>query len=119
MGTLCGLTLRTTTNMSPRKDRSERALERCPTHPGAVLREIVLPSVPTSKTQIARALGISRQTLHDILAERKPITPAVAIRIAAYLHNSPEMWLRMQLAYDLWHAKRLVDVSKIEALQVE
>ena len=95
-------------------NRSSRSMERAPTHPGAVLREIVFPELPVSKSEIARSIGISRQTLHDILGERKPITPTVAIRLSVYLRSDPETWLRMQLTHDLWHARQKVDVSDIE-----
>ncbi len=50
----------------------KRSPDRCPTHPGAILREIVLPAVPAAKAEVARALGISRQSLYDLLAERQP-----------------------------------------------
>ena len=72
-----------------------------PTHPGELLREIVLPALPVSKTEVARLLGLSRQHLHDILAERKPVTPRTALRLAKLLGGSPESWLRMQMAFDL------------------
>jgi antitoxin HigA-1 len=51
--------------------------ERCPTHPGAFLREIIVPTTLATKVEIAAALGVSRQTLYDILAERQPLTPAM------------------------------------------
>jgi antitoxin HigA-1 len=52
---------------------------RCPTHPGELLREVVIPATGKTKTEIAALLGISRQHLYDILAERKPVSPAVAV----------------------------------------
>ena len=55
---------------------------RCPAHPGEVLREDVIPATGKAKAEIARMLGISRQHLHDILAERKPVSPEVAVRLA-------------------------------------
>jgi addiction module HigA family antidote len=57
--------------------------ERCPTHPGAFLREIVLPAIRANKVEIAAALGISRQSLYGILAEKQPVTPATAVRLGA------------------------------------
>jgi addiction module HigA family antidote len=89
---------------------------RCPTHPGALLRDIVLPALKRPKAQIARDLAISRQTLHDILAEKAPVTPQMAVRLGKLLGNSPEMWLNMQTAHDLWHARRATDVSAIPTL---
>lgn len=94
----------------------KRSSERCPTHPGAFLREMVLPAMPTSKTDIAGALGVSRQTLYDILAEKQPVTPAMAVRLAAVFETSSASWLRMQTAYDLWHAEREIDISKLRPL---
>ncbi len=72
-----------------------------PTHPGEVLREDVLPALKMPKTEIARALRISRQQLYDILGERKPVTSQLALRLAKLLGTTPESWLRMQDAYDL------------------
>lgn len=90
---------------------------RCPSHPGELLTEDILPAVKRPKAEIARGLGISRQHLHDILAERKPVSPEVAVRLAAMFGGSAEMWMRMQAAYDVWHAKRAVDVSSIPRLE--
>lgn len=90
--------------------------DRCPTHPGELLREDILPAVKKSKSEIARMLGISRQHLHDILAERKPVSPEVAVRLAKLFGNAPLLWIRMQGAYDAWHASREVDVSTVPTL---
>ena len=59
---------------------AKRHAGRCPTHPGALLREDVIPATGRTKTEIAQLLGISRQHLYDILRERKPVSPAVAVR---------------------------------------
>lgn len=91
----------------------KRDPNRCPTHPGAILRDIVLPALELPKSKVAHHLGISRQTLYDILAERQPVTSQMAVRIGKLLGNGPNLWLNMQSAYDLWHAKRDVDVSGI------
>ena len=77
-----------------------------PVHPGEILREDVLPALGKSKTEIARLLGISRQTLYDILEERQPVTPAMALRIAKLLGTTPESWLNMQRDYDLRRAEQ-------------
>lgn len=71
------------------------------THPGEVLREVVLPAVAPSKTQIARMLGVSRQHLYDVLNERKPVTSQMALRLAKLFGGEPDLWLRMQMAFDL------------------
>ena len=90
--------------------------DRCPTHPGELLREDVVPATGKSKTEIARMLGISRQHFHDVLAERKPVSPEVAVRLAKLFGNAPLVWIRMQGAYDAWHASRDVDVSCVPTL---
>jgi len=93
-----------------------RSAERCPTHPGAFLREIVLSAVSASTVEIASALGISRQSLYDILSEKQPVTPGMAVRLGIVFDTSSASWLRMQTAYDLWHAEREIDASKLHPL---
>ena len=88
----------------------------CPSHPGELLREDVIPATGKSKTEIARLLGISRQHLHDILSEAKPVSPAVAVKLGKLFGNGSGLWLRMQGAYDIWHAEREIDVSQIPTL---
>lgn len=97
---------------------AKRSKDRCPTHPGAVLREDVIPAVRKSKSEIARLLGISRQHLHDILSETKPISPEVAVRVGKLFGGGAGVWVRMQGAFDTWHAERSVDVSDIRPLEV-
>lgn len=87
-----------------------------PTHPGALLREDIIPATGRPKVEIARLLGISRQHLHDILAEAKPVSPAVAVRLGKLFGNGAGLWVRMQGAFDTWHAEREVDVSAIPTL---
>jgi antitoxin HigA-1 len=90
--------------------------DRCPSHPGAVLDDII-PATGKSKTEIARLLGISRQHLYDIVGERRPVSPDVAARLGKAFGNGAEIWLRMQAAYDAWHAEREVDVSNIPTIR--
>lgn len=89
---------------------------RPPTHPGALLREDLIPAVGRPKAEIARLLGISRQHLYDILDEKKPVSPAVAVRLGKLFGNGPGLWIRMQGAFDQWQAERAVDVSGIPTL---
>lgn len=96
--------------------KAARDKNRCPSHPGSVIADI-LHDIRKTKTEIADRLGISRQHLHDILSEKKPVSPQVAVRIAKAFGGSPESWLRMQASYDAWHAEREVDVSKIRTLE--
>ncbi len=98
-------------------DRPARDPNRCPTHPGAVLSEIVLPALGLPKTCVASHLGISRQTLYDLLSQKQPVTPRMAVRIGKLVGNNPQLWLNLQTAHDLWHAAREVDVSAIPTLK--
>ena len=78
---------------------------RTPMHPGAVLRETVLPALRMPVAEAAAHLGVTRQTLHRILAERTSVTPEMALRLGKFCGNGPGLWLRMQQAHDLWHAE--------------
>ena len=100
-------------------NRSRRDRRRAPTHPGAVLREDVLPALGKPKAEIARMLGVSRQTLYDILNEKQPVTPEMAVRIGKLLGTSPESWLNMQRALDLWRAQRSIDLDRIPTLKAD
>lgn len=77
-----------------------------PMHPGEWLREEILPAVGRPKTEIARLLGISRQHLYDILDERKPVTPATALRLGKLFGNGAEFWVDLQRSYDLAEAEK-------------
>ena len=77
-----------------------------PIHPGEVLREDILPALGRPKTEIARLLGISRQTLYDIINEKQPITAAMALRIGKLCGDGPDIWLNLQKRYDLRIAAR-------------
>ena len=83
-----------------------------------MLREVVFRELRVSKTAIADAMKISRNQLYLILNETQPVTPNIAVRLAAAVGGSARMWLNMQSAYDLWHAERRVDVSGIPSLRV-
>ncbi len=80
--------------------------ERPPTHPGALLREDILPAMGLSIAELARRLHLSRQTLHRILAEDQPVTAATALKLARLLNTTPDLWLNLQRARDLWEQRR-------------
>jgi addiction module HigA family antidote len=71
-----------------------------------MLREDVFPALHLTVTGASRLLGVSRQSLHAILAERSSITPDMALRLGKLCGNGPGLWLRMQQAHDLWRAER-------------
>jgi addiction module HigA family antidote len=81
---------------------------RAPSHPGTLLREIVLPAMRVSVAQAAREMGISRQQLHKILNGNGRVTAEMAARLGKYCGNGPQLWLNMQSAFDLWHAQRVL-----------
>jgi addiction module HigA family antidote len=95
---------------------AKRPLKRPPIHPGEILREDVLPALGLSVSEAARRLGVSRQQLHRILACTHPITTEMALRIGKFAGNGPQIWLRMQQAFDLWHTELRMEneLSKIE-----
>jgi antitoxin HigA-1 len=70
-------------------------------HPGEILKEDVLPSVGLSVTAAAKALSVSRQMLHDILAERRPLSAVMCLKVSHLFGGSPEVWTRLQATYDL------------------
>ena len=85
-------------------------------HPGELIREDMLPALGVSKTELAQSLGISRQTLYDILNERRPVTAEMAVRFGKLFGNGPRFWVNMQRAFDLAIAEQTVDVSEIPTL---
>jgi addiction module HigA family antidote len=94
---------------------AKRRKNRCPIHPGALLRDDIIPATGRTKGEIAGLLGISRQHIYDILGERKPVSPAIAVRLGKLLGAG--VWTRMQGAYDTWHAERTEDVSRIPTIK--
>jgi addiction module HigA family antidote len=89
-----------------------------PSHPGELLREIVIPATGKTKVEIARLLGISRQSLYEILSEKQGVTPSIAARLGKMFGDGPEVWLQMQNACDLWEINRNMkkDLAKIPRL---
>ena len=80
--------------------------KRVPTHPGAILREDVLPSLPDmSVSAFARSLGVSRETLRSVLAERSVVSAEMALRLGNLFGNGAQLWLDMQAKFDLWQAE--------------
>lgn len=89
---------------------------RAPTHPGETLREIVLPGLGISQVELAKRLGISRQTLIRLLNSRQKVTPEMALRLGRVVGSTPRFWLALQQQHDLWHAERDVDLATLEPL---
>ena len=93
-------------------------MRRRPTHPGEMLREDFLPDYGLTVSSLAQAIGVSRQTLNELLRERRRVSPEMALRLARLFGNSPEFWLNAQRAVDLWDAARAIEgeVARIRPL---
>jgi addiction module HigA family antidote len=89
-----------------------------PAHPGEFLAEITIPATGKSKAEIARLLGVSRQTLYDVLGRKQAVTPDLAVRLGKLFGDGAMIWLRMQQSYDLWHAERRLaeEIAKMPTL---
>lgn len=98
--------------------KSLRNPKRRPTHPGAVLREDVLPALEMTQTELAQRLGVSRLSVSDLLHEKRAMTPEMAARVGKLLNTTPESWLRMQEAVDLWevqqHPEKLAGIKPLK-----
>jgi len=93
-------------------------MKRRPTHPGEMLREDFLPDYDLTVAGLAEAVGVSRQSINELLRERRSVSPEMALRLARLFGNSPEFWLNAQQAVDLWDAAQAIrnDVARIRPL---
>ena len=82
-----------------------------PTHPGEMLREDFLTDYGLTVSRLAKALGVSRQTVNELFRERRAVTPEMALRLARLFGNTPEFWLNAQRAVDLWDTERALKKS--------
>lgn len=84
-----------------------------PTHPGAMLREDFMPDYGLTVSNFAKAIGVSRQTVNELLRERRAVSPEMALRLSCLFGNTPEFWLNAQRAYELWvvscHFKKKIE----------
>ncbi len=92
---------------------------RKPTHPGELIREDLLSETGLSQTQLANLMGVSRRTISEIVHERRRVTPDIAFRLAKVFNSTPEMWLNMQQAVDLWEVRTIHghEYEKIRSIQ--
>ena len=89
-----------------------------PTHPGEMLREDFMTDFNLNVTSMATALGVSRQTINELLRQQRSITPLMALRLSRLFGNSPEFWLNTQHAWDLWNSEQRFhkELSQIQPL---
>ena len=78
--------------------------KRRPTHPGELLRKDILPAARLTQVELARRIGVSRRSISEIVHERRPVTIDMAHRLARAFGTTPEFWLNLQQAVDLWDA---------------
>jgi len=97
-----------------------RPLERRPIHPGEILREEFLDEYGLTATTLAEAIGVSRQSMNELLRERRALSPEMALRLAKLFGTTPEFWLNLQRNVDLWDAAREMkrEIANIHPLQV-
>jgi len=81
-------------------------MKRRPTHPGEILREDFMADYGLGVTSLAGALGVSRQTVNELVRERRALSSEMALRLARLFGNSPDFWLNLQRSVDLWDAER-------------
>lgn len=95
-------------------------MKRRPTHPGEMLREDFMPDYALTVAGLAEAVGVSRQSINELLRGRRAVSPEMALRLSRLFGNSPEFWLNAQRAVDLWDATRSVkdQVARIKPLRV-
>jgi len=93
-------------------------MTRRPTHPGEMLREDFLPDYGLTGATLAEAIGVSRQSISELLRERRRVSPEMALRLSRLFGNSPVFWLNAQRAVDLWDAAQAIqnDMTQIRPL---
>ncbi len=79
-------------------------IKRRPTHPGALLREEIMPATGLTQKELAARLGVSRLTVNEIVNEKRSVSPDLAHRLARVFNTTPQLWLNMQQAVDTWEA---------------
>ena len=93
-------------------------MRRRPTHPGEMLRQDFMPDYDLSVSGLAEKIGVSRQSINELLRARRALSPEMALRLGRLFGNSPEFWLNAQRAVDLWDAAQQLkkDVSRIRPI---
>jgi len=97
-----------------------RQMKRRPTHPGEMLREDFMPEYGLTVAGLAAAVGVSRQSVNELLRGRRAVSPQMALRLSRLFGNAPEFWLNAQRAVDLWDAARAIkdELARIKPLRV-
>ena len=88
-----------------------------PVHPGEILREDAFPALKITKPALAQALGVSRQTLHEIMTLKRGVSPEMAIRLEAVVGSTAQTWLALQSERDLWQARKRINLKGLKKLK--
>jgi len=99
---------------------NSKKIERRPIHPGEILREEFLPDYELTASGLAKALGVSRQSVYELLGERRAVSPEMALRLSRLFGNTAEFWLNLQRNVDLWEAEASIKdgLQQIDPLRV-
>jgi len=89
-----------------------------PCHPGEIVKYECLEPLGLSVTRAAEGLGITRQALSDLINEKSGVSVDMAIRLSKAFGSTPETWLGMQMAYDLWQARERAESIQVERFEI-
>ena len=90
-----------------------------PPHPGEFIRSVYLDAFEVSVRKVAENLGVSPSTFTRLLNGQSNVSPEMALRLSKTLGRSPESWLAMQDSYNLWHARKEVDLRGVKKLRID
>lgn len=78
---------------------------RPPTHPGEMLLKEFLEPMQITQQSLAQALGVPYQRINELVNQKRGVTPSTALRLSKFFGNSPNFWLNLQNAWELYHAQ--------------
>ncbi len=87
-----------------------------PPHPGEFIKDVYLDTLKVSYRQVAEKLNVAPSTFNRIINGQSSISPEMALRLSKTLGRSPESWLNMQSNYNLWHAKKKLNLARVKKL---
>ena len=99
---------------------NNQRIERRPTHPGEMLREEYMPDYKLTVSELARRIGVSRQSINELVHERRSLSTEMAVRLARLFDDSPQSWLNLQRNVDLWDVENALrdDLNNIECIVI-
>ena len=99
-------------------EENRKTIQRRPTHPGEMLREEYMPDYNLTVSELARRIGVSRQSVNELVHERRSLSTEMAVRLARLFDDSPQSWLNLQRNVDLWDVENGLhdDLASIERI---